>query len=127
VKIKENHWLPKLIRWPIRATAITLGQTIYLAGLAADNPGTVRHEAVHTLQFQETGWVRFLAIYVWDWLRGWRLWGSPRLAYLQIRFEQEAREVARRTTLLEVIPECVSVLRKPFGWKQLRVDQWAKV
>lgn len=127
MKIKENHWLPGLIRWPIRAKAVTLGQTIYLAGLAADDLDTVRHEAVHTLQFQETGWFRFLAVYVWDWLCGWRLWGSPRLAYLQIRFEQEAREIARRASLLGAIPECVAAVREPFGWKRLRVDQWAKV
>ena len=48
---------------------------------------TLRHEAIHTRQMRETGYVGFYLIYIAEWLyQLWRL-RDAQLAYHAIRFE----------------------------------------
>ena len=52
--------------------------------------GTLRHEAIHTAQMRETGYVGFYLIYVAEWLYQWARLRSAKQAYYAVRFEREA-------------------------------------
>jgi len=49
---------------------------------------TINHEAIHTAQMRELGYVLFYVIYVLEWL--YRLLTHTRTAYRGISFEREA-------------------------------------
>ena len=51
---------------------------------------TLRHEAIHTAQMRETGYVGFYLIYVAEWLYQWARLRSAKQAYYAVRFEREA-------------------------------------
>ena len=51
---------------------------------------TLRHEAIHTEQMRETGYVGFYLIYVAEWLYQWVRLRSAKQAYYAVRFEREA-------------------------------------
>ncbi|HVR44882.1 MAG TPA: DUF4157 domain-containing protein [Thermoanaerobaculia bacterium] len=78
-----------------RVFAITLGRRIFLAPELLSQSrerivATLRHELVHVDQVLRLGLIRFLAIYLRDYLRG-RLAGRSHLeAYRAIPFEREA-------------------------------------
>ena len=60
----------------------------------------VVHELIHVRQYASSGYLRFTASYVTEYLMG-RLGGkSPRQAYLDISHEREARELTARTVAL---------------------------
>lgn len=51
-------------------------------------PTTMRHETIHTVQMRELGYIGFYIIYIVEWLV--RLCLTPKSAYRNISFEQEA-------------------------------------
>ena len=51
---------------------------------------TLRHEAIHTAQLKETGYVGFYLIYIAEWLHQWACLRSAKQAYYAVRFEREA-------------------------------------
>ena len=72
---------------------------------------TLRHEAIHTRQMRETGYVGFYLIYIAEWLfQLWRL-RSAGLAYHAIRFEREAYAYQDE--------EAYPVYRKPYTWRRI--------
>lgn len=89
------RWLTRL--WSGRLGGMTLGRRIYLAPGIAEPDVLGRllvHELVHVRQWAAAGPVRFLTVYVADYLRG-RLRRLPhREAYRSIRYEVEARKIA---------------------------------
>ena len=51
---------------------------------------TRRHQAIHTAQMKETGYVGFYLIYIAEWLWRWVRMRNALAAYRAIRFEREA-------------------------------------
>jgi hypothetical protein len=81
-----------------RATAITFGKRIYFArGMLDDlvhsglaGIALIAHELTHVRQYQEIGFLKFLNLYLRDYLRS-RINGKDHYtAYLNVSFEQEA-------------------------------------
>lgn len=82
VTVKFNHWLPKLLG----AGAITLDHTIYFKyeKSSVDWMKTLfRHECEHVLQVENDGFLSFLWIYFFQWIRGG-------FKYREIGWEKEA-------------------------------------
>lgn len=88
IKIKHNHWLPKLIR--------VGGITIYPYILLRDKPESVpkttiyKHEMHHCYQIEEIGFCWFYLSYLFYFLGAlfqYRNWGK---AYHEIPYEEEA-------------------------------------
>jgi hypothetical protein len=97
-----------------RASGVTLGGTIFLSRAAAellardgraplvDRLGDLLvHECVHVLQYREAGTVRFLFVYLYDYFTSLLEQASMHpvarhRAYLEIRAEREAFDVAAR-------------------------------
>ena len=72
---------------------------------------TLRHEAIHTRQMRETGYVGFYLIYIAEWLfQLWRL-RSAGLAYHAIRFEREAYAHQEEAAY--------PVYRRRFAWRSI--------
>ena len=72
---------------------------------------TLRHEAIHTRQMRETGYVGFYLIYVAEWLyQLWRL-RDAQLAYFAIRFEREAYAHQEEPAY--------PVYRRRFAWRSI--------
>lgn len=72
--------------------AITLGRRIWISPSVPEvsRERLLRHERVHVTQMCRLGIVRFLIVYVWEYLRN-RLRGlSADEAYRRISFEKEA-------------------------------------
>lgn len=72
--------------------AITLGRWIWISPSVpeASRERLLRHEQVHVAQMCRLGILRFLALYVWEYLRN-RFRGLPGdEAYRRISFEKEA-------------------------------------
>ena len=51
---------------------------------------TLRHEAIHTRQMQELGYLPFYLLYILEWLVRWIACGNATRAYFNIGFEREA-------------------------------------
>lgn len=81
------------------SAAIALPYVVYLRSTTYRRPRSdltrlVVHELVHVSQWREEGYVRFAALYGWDYLRA-RLRGRPHTeSYRAIRYEVEARASA---------------------------------
>ena len=73
---------------------------------------TLRHEAIHTAQMRETGYVGFYLIYVAEWLYQWARLRSAKQAYYAVRFEREA--YAHQDEL------DYPTYRRPFAWTMER-------
>ena len=73
---------------------------------------TLRHEAIHTAQMRETGYVGFYLIYVAEWLYQWARLRSAKHAYYAVRFEREA--YAHQDEL------DYPTYRRPFAWTRER-------
>ncbi|CAN5422634.1 hypothetical protein BH10BAC3_BH10BAC3_18700 [soil metagenome] len=89
IKIKEDSVVAKLAAKKLKSdnVAIVFGTTIHLYGVTSHsfllNDEWVKHELKHVAQFQQHGFVFFLAKYIWEWMRH---------GYYNNRFEIEARE-----------------------------------
>ena len=90
--IKENSWLAKLAAWKLKAgsVAIVLGNTIHLHKVSTTNfiknDAWLRHEICHVRQFQQHGFINFIAKYIWE---------SIKHGYYNNKYEIEARLAER--------------------------------
>lgn len=94
MKLKWDHWLPKLLDklLPQGCSAITIGSTIYVV---FEQPQSaiwfyllVQHEMVHVLQYKQYGIIGFLFVYTWQFVKEFvRCW-DVRKAYFNIPFER---------------------------------------
>jgi hypothetical protein len=86
-----NHWLPKLLK----VGAITFGDHVYFRDYEWRVTDALRyHEAVHVQQYHSYGFLRFLCIYIRDYIRGRFVGLTHDQAYKAIRFEVDARHMA---------------------------------
>lgn len=97
VFVKENSWLAKCGAKKLKANAIalTIGNTIYLHNANKEqliqNTTWLCHELMHVKQYEKLGTVRFLAIYIFEWIvKG----------YYNNRFEVEARAMENDYSIL---------------------------
>lgn len=100
VRVGFPFWLrPFLVRGVL---AITLGRRIYVAPKMLhraqnDLEALLRHELAHVRQVAQLGLVRFVAIYIRDYLRLRRSGLSRHQAYAAIPFEIEATAAEKET------------------------------
>lgn len=87
-RIKENSWLAKMAAKKLgkKEVAMVLGKTIHLwnatQGEFLNNEKWVKHELCHVRQFQQYGFMGFIARYLWE---------SMRKGYFNNKYEIEAR------------------------------------
>ena len=87
VRFKYGHWLPRLLR----VDGITLYPWVLFKGGKEAVPGwMLDHEQVHVEQVKRDGLVRFLCVYVGDYVKGRWAGKSHHEAYRAIRYEVEA-------------------------------------
>ena len=72
----------------------------------------IRHEAIHTAQMRETGYVGFYPLYLAEWLWRWARLKDATAAYRAIRFEREAYGHQDELDYL--------AYRRPFAWTRER-------
>ena len=86
----ENSALPVILSQfaPIEIGAITLGFIVFARGELS--PRTRRHETIHFQQFLETLFIPFVLIYFYDYIKNYIIFRDGKLAYFNIRAEQEA-------------------------------------
>lgn len=97
ILIKENSWRARLAAHKLggKQAAIVFGNVIYLWGVNKENflqnrPWTC-HEVAHVHQYKRYGTVRFVILYLLDWVRN---------GYYHNRFEAEARSKENDSSLL---------------------------
>lgn len=94
--IKENSRLAKIAAWKLdgKRAAIVFGNRIHLYGISKEkflqNEKWLRHELKHVEQFQQHGFILFLAKY---------LWHSLFHGYHNCCYEKEARDAEEDETL----------------------------
>ena len=71
---------------------------------------TLRHEAIHSAQMRETGYVGFYLLYLCEWLWKWACFRDPIAAYRAIRFEREAYAHQDELDYL--------AYRQPYAWRR---------
>lgn len=104
VRVGFPFWLrPFLVSGVL---AVTLGRRIYVAPGMLDRAqgeleSLVRHELAHVRQVGRLGLIRFLAIYIRDYLRLRRSGLSRHQAYARIPFEIEAVEAEQEPDPIE--------------------------
>ncbi|MBA3674611.1 MAG: DUF4157 domain-containing protein [Chitinophagaceae bacterium] len=87
--IKENSWIAKIAAKKLRSdkVAIVVGKTIHLYKTSKkqflQNERWLKHELCHIKQFQENGYLLFIAKYLWE---------SIKNGYHNNKYEVEARE-----------------------------------
>jgi hypothetical protein len=87
--IKENSWIAKIAAKKLRSDkiAIVVGKTIHLYKTSKkqflQNERWLKHELCHIKQFQENGYLLFIAKYLWE---------SIKHGYHNNKYEVEARE-----------------------------------
>lgn len=90
--IKENSWIAKLAAFKMgsKKVAIVIGNTIHLYKTPRQdflkNERWVKHELCHIKQFEENGFVSFIAKYLWE---------SLKHGYYNNKYEAEAREAEK--------------------------------
>lgn len=109
--IIKNSRLPKLLSWFMDIGGITLFPFIFIKGEGNDR--LIRHETIHTKQYEETLVLGFLVIYLWDFVHGFAKYKNYDDAYRSIRFEQEAYANDHDENYLE--------LRQKFAWRKWKV------
>ena len=72
----------------------------------------LRHEAIHTAQMREMGYVGFYLLYLAEWLWRWARLKDATAAYRAIRFEREAYAHQDELDYL--------AYRRPFAWTRER-------
>ncbi len=89
VRIKEQSWCARLAARKLKspAVALVMGRTVHLWNISRQqflaNRRLVIHELEHVRQFRRYGFLRFVALYLWE---------SARRGYYNNRFEVEARQ-----------------------------------
>ncbi|MFV0604399.1 MAG: DUF4157 domain-containing protein [Niabella sp.] len=95
--IKEKSFIAKIAAFKLkgRRVAIVFGSTIHLHGASKEeflaNTQWLRHELKHVQQFEEHGYIPFLAKYMWH---------SIFHGYHNCCYEKEARDAENDETLL---------------------------
>jgi len=86
----ENSWVPRILSFisPISIGAITLGFIVFSRGEMDEV--VKRHETIHFQQFLETGFIGFLILYFYDWIKYSIRFRSGTIGYYNIRAEREA-------------------------------------
>ena len=86
----ENSIVPVLLSKfaPIEIGAITLGFIVFARGKMSERTKT--HETIHFQQFLETLFIPFVLIYFYDFVKNYIFFRDGKLAYFNIRAEQEA-------------------------------------
>ena len=86
----ENSIVPVILSKiaPIEISAITLGFVVFSRG--ALTPRTKTHETIHFQQFLETLFIPFVLLYFYDYVKNYIIFRDGKLAYFNIRAEQEA-------------------------------------
>lgn len=98
ISIRENSFFARLAARKLRASqvAMVLGKTIHLYGCSRQDflsdRSWVCHELKHIQQFQRYGRIRFILLYLLETIRH---------GYNNNKFEKEAREAARDSSLLK--------------------------
>lgn len=88
VIVVENAWLAKIaaLKMGSQRIAMVVGRRIYLWGVTKadflEQSAWVKHELAHVAQYQRYGVVKFLILYVFEWIKN---------GYYNNRFEVEAR------------------------------------
>ncbi|MEO6452721.1 MAG: DUF4157 domain-containing protein [Ginsengibacter sp.] len=89
IRIREISWIAKLAAKRLHANnaAIVIGKTIHLYNTSRfdflQNKKWLKHEMCHVKQFQQYGFIRFIAEYLWE---------SLKKGYHNNKFEVAARE-----------------------------------
>tara|TARA_Y100001938_G_C8088494_1_gene433563 strand:- start:712 stop:1077 length:366 start_codon:yes stop_codon:yes gene_type:complete len=86
----ENSIVPVILSKiaPIEIEAITLGFVVFARGKLPQHIKT--HETIHFQQFLETLFIPFVLIYFYDYIKNYIILRDGKLAYYNIRAEQEA-------------------------------------
>ena len=110
MKVIYNRLLPFRGFTAINLMGIVFARAEYRPLSAA----VLRHEAIHTAQMRETGYVGFYLIYIVEWL-----WELLRLrdtlaAYRAIRFEREAYR--------HMVDPDYLARRRPFAWTRPEIQ-----
>lgn len=90
--IKENSWIARIAAWKLSSgrVAIVIGNTIHLHNTTKEqflkDECWVKHELCHIEQYKRLGFIRFIALYLWD---------SIRHGYHNNKFEVEARKAEK--------------------------------
>jgi hypothetical protein len=98
VKIRESSLFARLAARKLKchSVAAVLGNTIHLWNVSRDeflqHKPWVVHELAHVRQFRRYGFLRFLALYLWE---------SARRGYYNNRFEVEARKEEKNEQSLD--------------------------
>jgi hypothetical protein len=97
----ENSKVPVWLSYlsPIDIGAITLFFLVFSRDEMSEE--TKRHETIHFQQMLETFVIGFLALYLWDYIKGYLKYRSGKVAYFSIRAEQEAHHRASHATYTE--------------------------
>lgn len=101
MNLYNQKWLLLLAQAGAPAWAVTIGccfgaVTFFSCSADVVKDPWHRHEDCHKAQFRQDGFWKFMALYVYDYIRG-RLSGlSAYDAYLAIRYEVEARKAEER-------------------------------
>ena len=89
VELHLGHPLPKYLSVFFDVAAITIGKNIFVRS-PYPKDDLITHELIPVDQQQQTGFIKFLVLYVGYWLKGLWKTRSPFYAYKMIPFEQEA-------------------------------------
>lgn len=106
--VKRNSLLAKIAcgHLKTKAVALVLGQTIHLYGVnpisLLANKDWLAHELVHVKQYEKYGVLRFLGLYIWDWIKH---------GYFRNRYEEEARGVKNQPDSLDIFEEYDFVIK----------------
>jgi hypothetical protein len=98
VFVKENSFIAKLGAKILRVNnmALTIGNTIYLYNATKqnllENKTWLCHELVHVQQYKQLGVIKFLFLYLKEWVIN---------GYTNNRFEVEARAKERELKILQ--------------------------
>ena len=86
----ENSKVPVLLSYvaPINIWAISFGLWVWCRGEMDEE--TRRHETIHFQQFLETLFIPFVLLYFYDYVKNYIIFRDGKLAYFNIRAEQEA-------------------------------------
>lgn len=86
VRIKQRHWLPRLLR----VNGITVYPFILLRYSKPIDKDVIKHELIHAEQVENIGWFSFYFSYLFYFLAGLLRYKDKRRAYFQIPYEIEA-------------------------------------
>ena len=89
MKVVADSLIARVACWKlgVNRVAIVIGDVVYLYGVSAASfladSRWVKHEECHLAQFKQYGFVRFVFMYLWEWLRH---------GYYNNKYEVEARK-----------------------------------